>query len=221
MTKGGDIKAVLFDFDGTLAKTMEDHFESWKRAMADYGVMIKPNDYYVLEGLRVFELPERFFKMYQTKPRDEGKILQNKEKYYLERHNFELYPGAKELIERLFQKKVPMGVVTAGLSERLAKSTPNGFLGKFNVVVTGRDTKKGKPSPDPYLKGAEQLGVKPEECIVIENAPLGIEAAKKAGTYCIAICSTLGRDYLKQADEIIDSFSDLDHSKKIEQLLTC
>ncbi len=198
---------------------MENHFNSWHRAMLEYGVSIKPNDYYLLEGLRVFELPKRFFEMYQTKPVDEPQILRNKEQYYLEEHRFALYPGVQELIDLLRSKRIPIGVVTAGLSERLKHSTPAGFLGTFNAVVTGDDTSEGKPSPAPYLKAAEKLNVKPEACVVVENAPLGIQAAKRAGSYCIAICSTLTKEHLKEADEVVDSFACLKDSQKIKQLL--
>ncbi|GAI93777.1 unnamed protein product, partial [marine sediment metagenome] len=110
------------------------------------------------------------------------------------------------------------GIVTAGLSERVHNSVPLKFLSKFDVVITGDKTIRGKPFSDPYLKGAEELGLKPEECIVVENAPLGIQAAKSAGAYCIAICSTLDRSYLEEADEIVEKFEDLNTLDFIKQL---
>ena len=94
-----------------------------------------------------------------------------------------------------------------------------GFLERFQAIVTGEDTTVGKPSPEPYLRGAEKLGVRPEACIVVENAPIGIESAKRAGAYCIALCTTVSREALRQADEIVDSFEALREVPLITQLL--
>ena len=69
--------------------------------------------------------------------------------------------------------------------------------------MTGDMTTKGKPSADPYLMGSASLSIPPEQCIVVENAPLGIQAAKAANAYCIDICSTLKSSFLQEADEIM------------------
>jgi len=76
-------------------------------------------------------------------------------------------------------------------------------------VVTGDSVKKGKPHPEPYLKAASVLGLRPKQCLVVENAPFGIASAKKAGMFCIAITTSLPRDYLKQADIIVDRLEDI------------
>ena len=77
-------------------------------------------------------------------------------------------------------------------------------------------TTKGKPSADPYLMGSESLSIPPEQCIVVENAPLGIQAAK---AYCIAICSILESLYLQEADLVVDSFEELHSLSVIGSLL--
>jgi beta-phosphoglucomutase len=212
-------KAVLFDFDGTLAATMEDNFNAWKCALAEYGVEIKPDDYYPVEGLRVLEVPKHLFKRHGKKAPDAKEVAEKKEHYYKKNHNFALYPGVTDLLDAFNDKNIPLAVVTAGQLERLRYSTPNGFLDKFKTVITGEDTKHGKPAPDPYLKGAEALGVRPQECVVVENAPLGIRSAKKAGTYCIALSTTVKKQLLEEADEVLSAFSDLTHSEPIRALL--
>ena len=92
------------------------------------------------------------------------------------------------------------------------RTVPDGFLEKFDALVTGEDTRHGKPSPEPYLKAVEKLNLRPEDCLAVENAPLGIESAKKAGLYCAAVCSTLDRSYLTAADEIFASLEDFNNS---------
>ena len=198
---------------------MEDNFEAWRSALREYGIALQPEDYYPLEGLSVYELPERLFGKYHKKPPAPKTVADKKEAYYLKNHHFSFYPGAETLIDLLCSHKVPLAIVTTALRTRLDHSVPRGFLTQFQGIVTGEDTKEGKPSPAPYLKGAEKLGFPPQDCLVVENAPLGIESAKRAGAYCIAVCNTLSREYLGQADEVVESLEDLLRVSKVKELL--
>ncbi|GAF86257.1 unnamed protein product, partial [marine sediment metagenome] len=98
---------------------------------------------------------------------------------------------------------------SAASRERLNETVPKNFLERFDVIISGNDTEKGKPSPEPYLVAMNKLRVLPAESIVVENAPLGIKSARSAGAYCIAITSTMDKSFLEEADKIIDNFSDL------------
>jgi len=71
--------------------------------------------------------------------------------------------------------------------------------------VSGDSVKRGKPYPDPYIKAAKILGLRPNDCLVIENAPYGIRSAKAAGMFCVAVTTSLPKEYLKKADVIVDS----------------
>ena len=79
----------------------------------------------------------------------------------------------------------------------------------FDFIITGDEVPRAKPFPDPYLMAARQLGLRPEECVVVENAPLGIEAARNAGMRCVAIETTLGKEYLKSADHVLPNVAAL------------
>jgi beta-phosphoglucomutase len=79
----------------------------------------------------------------------------------------------------------------------------------FDFIITGDEVPRAKPFPDPYLTAAHHLGILPEQCMVVENAPLGIEAAKNAGMYCVAIATTLGEEYLTAADLILRNIAEL------------
>jgi beta-phosphoglucomutase len=210
---------VLFDFDGTLARTMEDNFEAWRAVTRRYGIELEPDDYYPFEGLPLKEIAARFFRVNSLPAPDVAELVKLKDAWYLENHRFSFYAGVEELIDALARGQVRMGIVTAGLRDRLVKSVPHDFLEKFTAVVTGDMTERGKPHPDPYLRGAKGLGLKPEACIVVENAPLGIQAAKKAEAYCVAVCSTLDRRYLSEADEVVDQFTDLEDLPVIRCML--
>ena len=214
-----DFETVLFDFDGTLAKTMEDNFNAWRAVMADYRIELEPDDYYPLEGMPMLQLACRYLGTRGLTGVDPSEVARKKDEYYLAHHRFAFYPGVEELLDRLRAKSVRIGMVTVGRAERLTRSVPAGFLDRFNAVVTGDEIAEGKPSPAPYLTAAEKLQVNPAACIVVENAPLGVASAKAAGAYCIGICSTVRGEMLGQADEVWPSFQDLRRSRAINSLL--
>lgn len=203
------IKGILFDFDGVIAKTMEDNFNAWKAAMKDFGAELEEHEYYILEGMPLRDVAKKLCRKFNLDASLADSIVAKKENYYLKNHHFELYPGVGEIIDSVKKKKVSIGLVTAALPDRLKRSVPAEFLDKFDTIVSGDKVERGKPFPDQYLRAMSDLNLARDECIIIENAPLGIESAKAAGLYCIAICSTLDRSHLSKADKIIKEFKDL------------
>lgn len=202
-------KAVLFDFDGVLAVTMEDNFSAWQATLRDYYVDLAPDEYYPLEGMSLKDLAEQYIAEKKIDAVDPQDIVKAKERYYLLQHTFRLYPHVEEYVTRLANRSVPIAIVSAALADRLKASVPSSFLSLFTALVTGDVVPRGKPFPDPYLIGAQKLQTPIAECIVIENAPSGITAAKRAGAFCIAISSTLPSDLLRDADVIVPSFAEL------------
>ena len=88
----------------------------------------------------------------------------------------------------------------------------------FDFIITGDEVPRAKPYPDPYLTAAHHLELKPRQCMVVENAPLGIEAAKNAGMYCVAIVTTLGKEYLTSADLILQNIGELPDIPLLKQI---
>ncbi len=203
-----NIKAILFDFDGTLADTMEDNFLAWKKAFQKYNLDITREDYFPLEGLLLSEIAKIISKRYNLVLDDFNEIVEIKNKFYLTDHIFRFYPGVEELITGL-KEKYALALVSASPRHKLEKTTPSNFLKMFNVIISGDDVKIGKPNPEPYINAMKHLSLKPENCLAVENAPLGIESAKSAGVYCIAITSTMSEKYLKQADNVISNILEL------------
>jgi beta-phosphoglucomutase len=121
----------------------------------------------------------------------------------------EQYPGAFEVIDALKGRGYKVALVTACALKNMQHSLDSSRQAHFDFIITGDEVPRAKPFPDPYLAAALQIGVAPGDCLVVENAPLGIEAAKNAGMYCVAIETTLGREYLTQADCILPNIGDL------------
>ena len=202
------VKVVLFDCDGVLIQSMEDFFSAWERAFKDEDIELRREDFFPLEGMKLANVAKILSQKYQKSINVE-EFLNRKDKYYLENHSFKFYSGVVELIDFLKDKGTLLAIISAGSRTRITKTMPQDFLKKFNVIISGDDTERGKPYPDPYLSAMEKLNVSTNASIVVENAPLGIKSAKSAGVYCIAITSTLDKSFLTEADEIIGNFSEL------------
>ena len=213
------MRAILFDFDGTLASTMEDNYRAWQHVLHAVGVGIGREEYFLLEGMKLAEVARTLCERHGITLPDYGDFVRQKEEYYLEHHTFSFYAGVERLITKLSRAGIPLAIVTAGMHDRIVRSVPAGFLSQFKAIITGEKTKRNKPFPDPYLTAAEELGVPIAECIVVENAPLGIEAAKAAGAFCIAISSTLDPRLLSAADAVVSRFHDIENIPLVRGML--
>ncbi|MDO8461242.1 MAG: HAD family phosphatase [Deltaproteobacteria bacterium] len=201
-------KALLFDFDGVLGKTMEGNYLAWVYAFDQFGMTIKREDYFSLEGKSPTNVAKTLLAVFGKPENLADELSRLKENHYLSHHSFELYPGVESLIHEL-KKTYPLALVTGASRKRLDGSVPTDFLGQFDAIITGETGQEDKPSPEPYLRASAKLGIEPDSCLVIENAPLGIESAKRAGMDCVAICSTLKKEFLGRADKVINTIEDL------------
>lgn len=207
-------KAVIFDFDGVIGKTMEDNYEAWKLALGEVGVSFSASEYYLLEGHKALEVSEHFLKKFKPELLDKkNHIVNQKEKYYRENNRFSFYPKAFELLSHC-AKNCSTALVTGANRERLEftknlNDETKKMFQLFSTIVTATDVKKGKPDPEPYLLALEFLKIKASEALVVENAPLGIQSAKAAGIQCVGIASTLEIGHLKNADWTFQTLADL------------
>jgi len=205
----GQIKAVLFDFDGVVLKSMEQHFAAWQKAVFEFGLKINPDNFFPLEGRGVKIIANILGRKLGLSDTDIERVIELKKKYYNENLQVEFYSGFHELLTYLAQKKILCGVVTGGNRDRVMDIINKYLKDVFSAVIAVEDTKRGKPYPDPFLKGAELLGASPQYCLVAENAPLGIEGGVKAGMTVAAITTTLKPEHLSSAHHIVNDFAEL------------
>ncbi len=200
------MKAVLFDFDGVIIRSMEDQLLGWQLALAQYGIEMPPEELYILEGVGFEDIASRFTRKYNL-PYDEApRILERKQLHYDQPKSYEHYPYLIELLDWVRDREIRTAVVSGGTSHRVISALEDfGLSDYFDSIVTAEETFTWKPSPEPYLAAAHKISVSPEDCVVIENAPLGVRSAKTAEMKCIAITSTLAPMFLKQADIVTDS----------------
>ena len=184
------IKGFIFDLDGVLTDTAEYHYRGWKRLAEEEGLPFTREDN---EHLRGIPRRESLLLILKDRKYSEGKILEMMERkndYYLqfikEISPRDLLPGAKELLEE---------IRAAGLKNALGSASKNaaevldrlGIRSLFDAVSEGHSVERQKPAPDLFLHAARQLGLTPDECVVIEDAAAGIEAARAGGFYSIGL----------------------------------
>lgn len=202
-------RALLFDYDGIIARTMQDNFNAWSAALAPYGINVAKERYYLLEGMRPQEVASVLL---DEGGRDIGtadEVARAKDRHYREHARVTLYPDAAGIVSAFKKKGYLLALVSGASAARLRESGVDHVMRQFDTIVSADDIKCGKPDPEPYLVAMERLAASPGECLAIENAPLGIQSAKRAGAMCLAVCTTLGKKHLQEADVIVDQLSDV------------
>lgn len=197
------MKAIIFDFDGVLVDSMPDHSEAWKQTFASVGISIERKDIYELEGSNQRQIVDIMFRRNGRIPTEEeiDDLARKKIEIFDRIQKVRIFDGMKELLLSL-TGKYKLAVVSGSNRKFIEDTVKNSFPDTFQVIISGEDVEKSKPSPEPYLKAVEKLGVGAKDCLVIENAPLGIRSAKSAGLRCIGVPSYLDRESLKEADVI-------------------
>jgi len=202
-------KGILFDFDGVVVDSMHQHYDAWSKAFAEKNIFFEKEDFFQLEGQGLPTISKMLGEPHGLAEEDILDIIK-KVRYYYMFDQIKFYDYFLTMISNLKNNNIPMAVVTGGQKERVAVILEEYFSGVFKNVVTIDDVKNGKPHPEPFVKGAEMLGLGPKECIVVENAPLGIASAKNAGCKVLAIKTTLPDMYLRKADFILNTFQEVE-----------
>jgi HAD superfamily hydrolase (TIGR01549 family) len=209
------IRAVIFDFDGVLADTMFDNCKAWQEAFTLYGFQMDDIEYYRLEGMGRFQIADYFIEKYLLEPSIKKNLVEAKEMNYKKNNSFKYYDCVFEIFSFLNKKGISTAIVTGASKTRIQEHLNENISQYLKVLVTADDVLHTKPNPEPYLTAAAMLGINPNECLVIENAILGIDSAKSAGCHCFALETTLSAVDLTEADEIFDS-----HKKLYKKLIT-
>lgn len=200
--------AVIFDYDGVLVDTMDDMVKAWSYAFNKIvHYPLDKNDFLQLEGRPAREAALTLLRKYKKDKMLVDRIIDEKESFYRKNNYFSFNIGMKSLIVWLKNNGIARGMVSGAPKERIRRMLENDFYALFDIVVGAEDHLLPKPNPDPYKYAITMLRKKPEDCCVVENAPLGILSAKESGAFCIAITSTLNKQFLREADKIFTNFT--------------
>jgi beta-phosphoglucomutase len=198
-------RGVIFDFDGVLIDSEPLHLRAFQDVLAQYGRSMTAQEYYgsyiVYSDREVLERLLPPGEMLEA-------ALAAKERRYLElmETGIPVFLDGLTLLSRTDGWRV--GLATGSLRpevERVIRSL--GIRDRFEAIVTREDCRKGKPDPEPFLLAARALDLPPHRCVVIEDTPGGIRAAKTAGMACVAVTHSCPRDSLLSADLVVDDLA--------------
>lgn len=186
--KGTAIKGVLFDMDGVILDTEKLYTRFWREAAQALGFAMTHE---MALGMRSLsrEVGEKQLKAYLGEKVDYQQVRTKRIELmsaYIEEHGVELKPGVHELLVFLKERGIKTSIATSSPLGRTKKYLGQvGLVDSFDELVSGHMVEHGKPAPDIYIYAAKMLGLKPEECLVLEDSPTGLLAAYRAG--CIPV----------------------------------
>lgn len=205
------LRAAIFDLDGVVVNTVPLHFKAWKRMFNEYGHEFSFEDYKQkvdgiprYDGARAIltELPE-------DKLREAADKKQGYFRELLDAEDIPRYDTTIALIAALQAHGIKVAVISS------SKNCPHilkkiGIYDKLDAVISGADITKGKPDPQIFLMAAKRLGIPPHECVVFEDAVLGVEAAKRGEMKCVGIDRYSDPSRLSKADTIVTDAGEID-----------
>ncbi len=206
------IKAILFDMDGVLVDSEEIIYLAAKQMFAEYGIQVKQEDFKPFIGTGENKYLGGVAKKYGF----DIDIERDKSRTYdiyadIAQEKLKMLPGVRHFIQLCKSRSLKLAVATSADEVKMnvnlkAVGLDNGI---FDATVNGLEVVNKKPHPEIYQLAAKKLQVKPFECLVVEDAVNGVEAAKAAGAKCLAVTNSFSATELSKADWIVKNLSDV------------
>ena len=201
---------VIFDMDGVLIDSYNAHFISWKEMLKGYGLVISEDQFASTFGRTNEDIILNYFP--DIKMEEIKKMAEKKERIFrrIIKERPPVMEGAEDLIKILKDSGALLGIGSSAPIENIKavlEILPYGD--HFRFITSGDEIIKGKPDPEVFLKTVEKMGLMPDRCLVLEDAPSGVEAGKRAGCKVIALTGTAKREELYKADLIVDSLKEI------------
>lgn len=197
-----ETKGILFDMDGVLISSIGSVVRCWKQWAKIYGIPDAEN-YEVPHGVRAIDTVKSLRP--DIDPAEGLRVIEDLEME--DTADLKVLPGVKALLEGLPPER--WAIVTSATKRLMLGRLAVAGLPVPSRIISGDMVERGKPDPEPYRRGAELLGVRPEECVVVEDAPSGVGAGVAAGCRVLAVLGTHSREELHEADWVTDSLEGL------------
>jgi beta-phosphoglucomutase len=211
------VEAAIFDFDETIIDLERQHTAADNRLCAAMGSRYEDmsEEFRAASGRRIIDHVREMRSTFGWQ-RAEGDLLAERQKYFDEEiaasADLELMAGVRATVSTLHERDIALAITSSAVRSSIEIVLERfGLLGRFEVIVDGSEVERGKPDPQAYLVTAGRLGVDPAQCVVFEDAAVGVRAAKAAGMYCIAVRNPRAQTFqeLSPADAIVSSFEEI------------
>jgi beta-phosphoglucomutase len=208
------VTAVVFDFDGVLADTEALHLRAFQEAFSARGWTLTNSDYaerYLGYDDRTTIVRYASDHGLSVSADESAAVMSDKAAIFerLRSSGSVLYPAAPACI-RAMTARFPLAIASGSLRDEITSILSSaGLLAAFRGIVSAEDVARSKPAPDGYLRAAELLGARPEDCVAIEDSHWGVDAARTAGMKTIALTTTMAAASLAAADRILPSLDEL------------
>jgi HAD superfamily hydrolase (TIGR01509 family) len=212
MGKNRELEAVLFDMDGVIVDSEPLWSKAEEQLLARRNLRYSPQLKTVMMGLGSSEAVGFLIKHYDLKESVSDVVAERNQLIAdLFRQFLRPIPHALRLVRSVQAAEMKTGLVSSSPKKlvNLALSRLN-ITELFDLILSGDQVARGKPAPDIYLTAARELGMNHENCLVIEDAPHGVAAAKAAGMCCLAISTSVSESELGEADKVVRDFSEVD-----------
>lgn len=204
LLKRSGARALLFDMDGTLIDNMDFHRRAFLQWAREENLTGSDDDIMAQTHGTIREIVARLFPAADENARRD--LALRKEAIYRElyRPHLRLLPGLEKLLREAAARNIPLALATAGDWPNI-EFTLDGcdVRALFPVVVSGEDVTRGKPDPEVFTKTAAQLGLAPRDCLVLEDSPAGVEAARRGGMKCVVINAMAPREAFGDTDHVL------------------
>lgn len=210
-----NIEAVIFDMDGTMINNMAYHKKAWREFFNRHDFSFSDEEFkQKISGKKNNQIFTEVF----NKPlslEEIQKFTEEKESIYRQLYAPEIkeIQGLSSILQILKNKNLPLAIATtAPEKNRIFGLKALGLDGVFEVILGDEHVSKGKPDPEIYLETAKKLNVRPENCLVFEDTPFGVESGKSAGMTVVGLLSTHTKEELEKADYLINDYSEINFS---------
>lgn len=215
------MKGVIFDMDGTMVDNMMVHHRAWQHKLKELGIDLPMEEVMQkIHGVNEEILERLFGARFSFEERRQFSFEKEEAYRNIFKPDLKLIPGLREFLSQLKDKKKPMAIGSAAPSQNVDFVLDNlGIRHFFDAVLHAQNVSKGKPHPEIYVKAAAALGFSASDCLVFEDSPVGVEAAERAGSQTVVVCTTHKESEFLRFANVVMFIHDFHDTQRIFKLL--